>query len=417
VPANVERKVVKRPVQRALEFEPRVELSKFEKGAALVEKLGAWFDVARRDLPWRKTRDPYAIWLSEVMLQQTRVKTVEDYFPRFLHIWPTVGDLAKADLADVLGAWSGLGYYRRARALYAGAREVVEKYGGKLPNDAAELRAISGIGPYTAGAISSIAFGAKEPLVDGNVARVFARIFALTCDVRTPSGSREVWDIAKELVPADRPGRHNESLMELGATVCLPREPRCDVCPVRTLCEGRAQGIEKDLPIAKKKKPPREVSMLALVSRRGQSVLLARRRSGGLFGGLWEPPMIEWKDANGARSTSEGAPESAPLPRATKHVARDDGQRARATRINTSYDEPLRAMLGVDVKNVEHVAEQTHILTHRRIRITIATGRIRDEPRAPAGEIYDCLAWKGASELESLPMSSLARKVLLACPG
>lgn len=347
--------------------------------AELVRRLGAWFDAERRDLSFRRTRDPYAIWLSEVMLQQTRVKTVEDYFPRFLKAYPTVGHLARADLAEVLGAWSGLGYYRRARALYAGAREVVAQYGGQLPGDAASLRAISGIGPYTAGAIASIAFGKREALVDGNVARVLARLFALRCDVRSPAGSREVWALAADLVPSDRPGRHNEALMELGATVCLPREPRCEACPVRDLCAARLAGIENELPIAKKKKPPREVSMLALVSRRGKRVLLGRRRPGGLFGGLWEPPMVEGGDA-GAEAAL--------------------------------YD-----VLGVRVGKMERVGEQTHVLTHRKLHITIATADLESDPAAPGGTTYDCLDWKGTSELRSLAMSSLARKVLLACPG
>jgi A/G-specific adenine glycosylase len=344
--------------------------------AELTRKLGAWFDAERRDLPWRRTRDPYAIWLSEVMLQQTRVKTVEDYFPRFLGMYPTVAHLASADLADVLGAWSGLGYYRRARALYAGAREVVEKYGGKIPGDAASLRAISGIGPYTAGAIASIAFGAREPLVDGNVARVLSRLFALRCDVRSPAGAREVWALAAKLVPADRPGRHNEALMELGATVCLPREPRCDVCPVRDQCQARRQGLAKTLPVAKKKKPPREVKLLALVSRRGQHVLLARRRPGGLFGGLWEPPMVECG--------------------------------------TTKAEASLHALLGVPVGAMKRVGEQVHVLTHRKLHITIATAEIRKNPAVAGGGTYDRLAWKETGELSSLAMSSLARKVLLA---
>jgi A/G-specific adenine glycosylase len=240
------------------------------------------------------------------------------------------------------------------------------------------LRTISGIGPYTAGAIASIAFGAQEPLVDGNVARVLARLFALRCDVRSPAGSREVWALAADLVPAERAGRHNEALMELGATVCVPREPRCEVCPVRDLCAARREGVEKELPVAKKKKPPREVDMLALVSRRGKRVLLGRRRPGGLFGGLWEPPMVEGGDTN-----------------------------ARAS---------LTAMLGVPVGEMKRVAEQTHVLTHRRLRITIATAAIERDPGAPGGTTYDRLAWKGTSELGSLAMSSLARKVLLACP-
>jgi len=348
--------------------------------AHLANKLGTWFDQRRRDLPWRRTRDPYAIWLSEVMLQQTRVKTVEAYFPRFLRAYPTVEHLAKADLADVLGAWSGLGYYRRARALYTGAREVVESYGGKLPGDAVSLRRISGIGPYTAGAIASIAFGEREAVVDGNVARVLARVFALRCDVKTPAGSRQLWTLAGELVPEDAPGRHNEALMELGATVCLPRSPRCDECPLQGLCRARREGIEADLPIAKKKKAPRRVEMIALVARRESRVLLARRRPGGLFAGLWEPPMVE--------ITGTELPESS-----------------------------LRMLLGVERLELSPVAEQIHVLTHRRFRITIATADIEGEVTAPSGTAYDRLAWKPSGELGSLAMSSLARKVLLGCPG
>lgn len=345
----------------------------------LTERLGAWFDRERRDLAWRRTRDPYAIWLSEVMLQQTRVKTVESYFPRFLRAYPTVRRLARADLGDVLGAWSGLGYYRRARALHAGAREVVEKYGGELPQDIASLREISGIGPYTAGAIASIAFGAREPLVDGNVARVLARIFALSCDVRSPAGSREVWALAAALMPDDRPGRHNESLMELGATICLPAAPRCEVCPVRELCVAQARGITAELPVAKKKKAPREVRMVALVSRRGAQVLMGRRREGGLFGGLWEPPMVELENGKAPGSL-------------------------------------MGALLGARTLQLETVGEQTHVLTHRKLKIEIATAVVSAEAPRPRGE-YDRFEWQKTSDLKRLGMSSLAKKVLLACPG
>jgi A/G-specific adenine glycosylase len=351
-----------------------------KRGRELALRLLSWFDENRRDLPWRRTKDPYAIWLSEVMLQQTRVKTVLDYFPRFLAAYPTVDKLAKADLSDVLGSWSGLGYYRRARALHAGAREVVEKYGGKLPRDAASLRGISGIGPYTAGAISSIAFGAREPLVDGNVARVLARVFAKTCDVRTPAGMKEMWNLAGELVPEKDPGRFNESLMELGATVCVPGEPRCGECPVHDLCEGRARGVAAELPVAKKKKPPREIDVVALVARRGARLLLGRRRTDGLFGGLWEPPMVE--------------------------LAR--GERPEA---------PLGSLLGTRVVGLEVAGEQTHVLTHRKIRVTIAKGGLKGEPPTSGGAAYDRFEWLDAADLGSLGMSSLARKILLACSG
>jgi A/G-specific adenine glycosylase len=351
-----------------------------KRGAELARRLLSWFEKNRRDLPWRKTKDPYAIWLSEVMLQQTRVATVLDYFPRFLGKYPTVERLAEADLEGVLSSWSGLGYYRRARALHAGAREVVEKYGGKLPRDASSLREISGIGPYTAGAISSIAFGAKEPLVDGNVARVLARIFAMTCDVRTPAGTKEVWAVARDLVPEKDPGKFNESLMELGATVCVPGEPRCGGCPVRDLCEGHARGIAAELPVAKKKKAPREIAVVALVARRGSRLLLGRRRAAGLFGGLWEPPMVE--------------------------LAR--GERPEA---------PLGSLLGSAIVGLEVTGEQTHVLTHRKIKVTIATAGLGGEPSASAGGAYDRFDWLHASGLGSIGMSSLARKILLACSG
>src|SRR4051812_4503042 len=196
------------------------DANKTDRGAEaaapeLARRLGAWFEETRRDLPWRRTRDPYAIWLSEIMLQQTRVATVLDYWPRFLGKYPTVRALAEASIDDVLGAWSGLGYYRRARALHGAAREMVSRYGGEVPRTTDELLTIPGIGRYTAGAIASIAFGARAPLVDGNVARVLARIFAIDEDIRGPAAMRTLWSLAEQLVPSEKPGRHNEALMEL----------------------------------------------------------------------------------------------------------------------------------------------------------------------------------------------------------
>jgi A/G-specific adenine glycosylase len=351
-----------------------------DRRSEIAIRLRRWFDKNRRELPWRNTADPYAIWLSEIMLQQTRVKTVEDYFPRFLGEYPTVQKLAKADVGEVLASWSGLGYYRRARSLHAGAREVIANYGGKLPRDVASLRQISGIGPYTAGAIASIAFGAKEAAVDGNVARVLSRIFALTCDVRSPAGAREIWSRAGELVPERHAGRHNEALMELGATVCLPGAPRCPSCPVRDLCDARSRGLEKKLPVVGKKRAPRLVDLCAVVSRRGSRVLLARRRDGGLFGGLWEPPMVEL--SNGA------TPEAS-----------------------------LAALLGTGPMELRVVGRQTHLLTHRKLRITIATARIGGGLRKSATADYDRFAWRGAADRSRIGMSSLAKKILLACPG
>src|ERR1700678_2232545 len=221
-----------------------------KKGAALRAKLLAWYVAERRDLPWRRTRDPYAVWLSETMLQQTRVDTVIPYFQAFIRAYPTLDDLARAPEQGVLSLWSGLGYYRRARLLHAAARRVAAEHGGRLPSEVAELRTLEGIGAYTAGAIASIAFKRRAALVDGNVARVLARLFAVEQDVKSAAGAAHMWRLAEDLLPdGDRdPGDWNQSLMELGATVCVPREPKCDACPVRDLCLARERGIAGRLP-------------------------------------------------------------------------------------------------------------------------------------------------------------------------
>jgi A/G-specific adenine glycosylase len=249
---------------------------------------------ARRDLPWRRARDPYAIWVSEIMLQQTRVQTVIPYWQRWMARFPTVHALAGAPLDDVLAAWAGLGYYTRARNLWTGAQAVASRWGGELPRHAAELREVPGIGPYTAGAIASIAFGERAPLVDGNVARVLARVYAITDDIKSSAGQRALWTRAQEVMTAlpdgAAPGDLNQGLMELGATVCAPTAPRCLVCPLAAACATRGD----ELPIAAPRKRAHELPVLARealwIERRG-AVVLARRPPRGLFGGLWELPQ------------------------------------------------------------------------------------------------------------------------------
>src|SRR4051812_43553601 len=273
-----------------------------ERDGAIARQLAGWFAVAARDLPWRRRRDPYAVWLSEIMLQQTRVETVVPYFERFLGRFPRVEELAAAPLDDVLALWSGLGYYRRARELYACAREVTTRSGGRFPGGGGALRGLPGIGPYTAGAISSIAFGRREPLVDGNVARVFARLEGIDEPIKSSGAVKRLWERAAALVPEDRPGRFNEALMELGATVCTPRDPRCGSCPLERVCVARATGRVGELPVVEEKRKVPVVAMVAAVLRRGDLVLFARRSEGGLFGGLWEPPMVEAASLEGARA-------------------------------------------------------------------------------------------------------------------
>jgi len=261
--------------------------------AEMQKQLLRWFDRHARTLPWRSRaarRDPYRVWVSEIMLQQTQVVTVIPYYQRWLRLFPTVGALARAKPAEVLKAWEGLGYYRRARNLHAAAREVVRRHSGRLPATRDELLALPGIGRYTVGAILSIAFGQREPLVDGNVARVLARLFGVRQNVKTGAGQARLWKLAGSLVPAKRPGAFNESLMELGATVCTPMGPRCDYCPVRKFCVALRLGEIERLPNTGKRPKSRLVQQRALLIWRDGRVLIRRRRLGESMCGLWEFP-------------------------------------------------------------------------------------------------------------------------------
>lgn len=250
-----------------------------------------WYDRHRRHLPWRDEPDPYRVWVSEVMLQQTQVTTVVPYYERFLRRFPTLADLAAAPLDDVLKAWEGLGYYARARNLHAAARQVMVEHDGQLPESYALLRRLSGFGDYTAGAVASIAFGERVPAVDGNVKRVLARLFAIPDEVTRSATARHLRAIAAELVPPDRPGDFNQALMELGATLCTPTSPRCLLCPVKAECDGLAQGIQESLPV--KASPPHRPHFdvtAAVIGRNDGRLLVAQRKPEAMLGGLWEFP-------------------------------------------------------------------------------------------------------------------------------
>ncbi|MBX3234394.1 MAG: A/G-specific adenine glycosylase [Labilithrix sp.] len=332
--------------------------------AMLRRDLIAWYDACRRDLPWRRTRDPWAVWVSEIMLQQTRVETVIPYFERFLARFPTPLALAEAPEDQVLAAWSGLGYYRRARLLHAGARAVAA---APIPDQRDGLLALPGIGRYTAGAIASIAFGRAVGLVDGNVARVLARLFAIEDDMKR-GGMKKAEALADELVPRDRPGDWNQALMELGATVCTPRSPACDRCPVARDCRARAEGKVDRLPVLGEKTKPKPQKLAALVARSGGKVLLARRRSDGLFGGLWEPPMV-----------------------------------ATAAALKAAFA----------VRDAKKVGTVVHVLSHRRLTIDVLTASAHEAPAA-LPDPYEAAGFFDELSLGELGISTLARKVLAA---
>ena len=275
------------------------------RDAPAPQDLLHWYDRHARDLPWRVVPaaraagvrpDPYAVWLSEIMLQQTTVAAVKSYFERFLSLWPTVGDLAAAEDAQVMGEWAGLGYYARARNLLKCARVVTAEHGGHFPKDHAALLKLPGIGPYTAAAISAIAFDLPEVVVDGNVERVMARVF----DIHTPlpAAKPELTERARELTPAQRPGDYAQAVMDLGATICTPKTPACGLCPWRAPCRAFANGTQAELPKKTPKVPKPTRLGIAYVARRTDgAVLLERRPDKGLLGGMLGWPGSEWSDA------------------------------------------------------------------------------------------------------------------------
>ena len=263
----------------------------------LAGKLLAWYDAHARDLPWRAKRgatpDPYHVWLSEIMLQQTTVAAVRDYYLKFLSRWPKVSDLAEASQDDVLRAWAGLGYYARARNLHACAKEIVRDWGGKFPDTEAELKTLPGIGPYTSAAISAIAFDKPHAAVDGNVERVMARLYAI--ETPLPAAKPEIRERAQAFVPRKRAGDFAQALMDLGATICTPRAANCEICPWTEYCKGRKAGIAESLPRKQAKaKISTRLGIAFWIERDDGHVLLRRRPQKGLLGGMMEIPSTEW---------------------------------------------------------------------------------------------------------------------------
>lgn len=258
----------------------------------LSSKLLRWYQRNKRVLPWRglAARSAYAVWVSEIMLQQTRVETVIPYFEKWMRLFPTVQALATATEQDVLNAWEGLGYYSRARNLHKAAKIVAEEYQGEMPRDPDALRQLPGIGRYTLGAISSIAFGMDVAALDGNIKRVYSRIFDVDLPVDSTAGEKLLWRLAEDNLPKGHAGDYNQALMDLGATICVPKNPRCLICPVMELCQARQKGLQDQRPVLKpKKEVPHYVHAAAVIIER-KRVLLSQRPSQGLLGGMWEFP-------------------------------------------------------------------------------------------------------------------------------
>lgn len=335
-----------------------------------------WYSRNKRDLPWRKRPTPYRVWVSEVILQQTRVETGISYFNEFVRRFPTLRSLSEARVDEVLHLWSGLGYYRRARNLHQAAREVTERYGGRVPRSEKDLRSLPGVGEYTAGAIRSIAYHERAAAIDGNTTRVIARLQAYQADPTRGDGPATIRRWAEALVPSRDPGAFNQALMELGARICLPRNPSCPECPVKGSCRGRKMGVASSIPppARQRSRPVREVC--AAIRRKGR-VLLARRPEAGLLGGLWELPGGEVADSLGDEEALRGL---------------------------------VMGLVGLEVRVGPRLARIRHSIMDRRIRgaaydCRIARGRVRSKT-------YQAFRWMTPSEIPGLPLTGATRKYL-----
>lgn len=337
---------------------PKININAFQ------HDLISWFKREQRDLPWRKDQDPYKVWVSEIMLQQTRVDTVIPYFNRFIEWFPTIDDLANADEDQVLKAWEGLGYYSRVRNLQSAVREVQETYNGVVPDTPEEISKLKGVGPYTAGAILSIAYGVPEPAVDGNVMRVLSRILSIWSDIARPSSRRVFEQAVRELISHEDPSAFNQALMELGALICTPTSPACLLCPVREHCQAFEEGVQNELPVKTKKTKTRQVQLAAaiLVDESGR-IMIHKRPSSGLLANLWEFPNVEFEH---------------PL----------EGERG-------YVEELFNTSLGLKLDLGKIIGQLEHVFSHLVWNIKVYVGKIK-------GEFVESDEWKlvSAEEME-----------------
>jgi A/G-specific adenine glycosylase len=353
----------------------------------LQSDLLRWFATHQRDLPWRaEPRDPYRVWLSEIMLQQTQVATVIPYFQRWLERFPTLKDLAEAPVDDALKLWEGLGYYARVRNFHRAAQVVMREYGGQIPDTVESLQKLPGVGRYTAGAIASLAFGRDAPVLDGNVKRVLSRVYALT-DARSPAAVNTLWQISESLLPAGRAGPFNEALMELGATLCAPRAPDCPRCPIRSNCRAFATGQPEAYP-ARTARPalPHKLAVAAVIEDANGRALMAQRAHHGLLGGLWEFPGGDLEPADG------------------------DDEANRARRLAQLVQ--ARAGVSIHVAPGDFIGMVRHTFTHFRLTRWVARIRLVEAgatPRHAAG--YVAARWVTHEEISQLALTRSDQKI------
>lgn len=347
-------------------------------------QLLAWYRQNRRDLPWRsETPNPYHVMLSETMLQQTQVATVIGYYHRFLAEFPTIQDLAAASEQQVLALWQGLGYYSRARGLHAAARMIVSDFGGQVPRTVEDLLKLPGIGPYSAGAIASIAFDEPAPIVDGNVARVLARLRAIDEPVNSRIVKQWLWAMAEALVPPEAAGDFNQAMMELGALICTPRKAKCLVCPLHDLCEARKRGLTQAIPVSEPRKQPMRVDHHILVVESRGELYFEQRAAQGMWANMWQAPVME----------EPTLPEN-------------------ETDQMIVLSHWLKTNRGLVVRDLECKGTFSHLTTHRRFFFTVWFGTLKGR-RPPASTMH---AWRNANNLSDLPLSK-AQKIVMKMIG
>ncbi len=348
---------------------------KTQPGADNFARLTRWYSRARRDLPWRKSQDPYAVWVSEIMLQQTQVTTVKAYFTRFMKRFPTIAALAAAEESEVLRQWEGLGYYRRARQLHAAAQQIVKMHHGEFPSELADALALPGVGRYTAGAILSIAFDQRQPILEANTYRLLCRLSAFRGDSMKAEGQKFLWNMATDILPRTNCGQFNQALMELGSLICSPQNPRCEDCPAAKLCPTNDMSLQSEIPIEKKKTNYEEITEVAIVIRRGDRVVLRECEVGERWAGLWDFPRF----AVSQTDLKQAEPELA---------------------------EQVRRQVGLRVKFKDQLTTIKHGVTRYRITLHCVSAKpdVGERLKKPA-------RWVAWNDLGAYPLSVTGRKI------
>ncbi|SET10602.1 A/G-specific DNA-adenine glycosylase [Natronincola peptidivorans] len=341
----------------------------------LQQSLIEWYEKNHRKLPWRETKNPYYIWISEVMLQQTRVDTVIDYYHRFIQKFPTIKDLAEAEEEVVLKAWEGLGYYSRGRRIHLAAKIIMDQHDGRIPERYEAILALPGIGPYTAGAIASIAFQQPVPAVDGNVMRVFSRVFHLQEDITLMRTQKHMQQIGEKVVSHRNPSFFNQGLMELGALICTPNFPKCLACPLLQLCKARALGVQEKVPVKQKKPKQKErVMEMALIYKKDK-ILITKRPKEGLLGDLWGLPGIEQeKDLKAGRS----------------------------------IELELLETYAIKVSNINYLLKKNHVFTHIKWHMLLYEMKLEEEKEIDYPEIK----WVNKNQLKLYPLPTAFKKMI-----